>query len=154
MDSAEAVDLARLLLVLSAGLWLGAIVTCDMLLKRVRGRENDAEIVGTALDCGWIARWLITPSAIVAALAGGYIFYESGDDFVGWWSAVGSLWLVAFVGSTTTRSPSAKIIAKLALERGPEDEEVQWRARRIHLIGRGEILVLAVAIALGTLKPF
>lgn len=141
--------------VLAAAIWLGTVVGTELIGARVRARANEGEIVQFVTDAGIASRWSALPASLVVLIAGGWLMqdggYELGEQ---WWLGAGiGLWIVAFLGSTMVRGPQASKMSRLAVEHGVDAEDVQWRARRVLLLGRGEILVVAVALVLMVLKP-
>lgn len=158
MDLDVDITLAAVVLaahVLAAAIWLGTVAGIELLGARVRARGSATEIVQFVGDAGIASRWSALPAALVVLLAGGWLLQDGGYELADqWWLGAGlGLWIVAFLGSTMLRGPQAARMTRLAAEHGADAEDVQWRARRVLLLGRGELLVVAVALVLMVIKP-
>lgn len=141
--------------VFAAAVWLGTVLGIEVFGARVRARGDAAEIVRFVTDAGSVGRRHALTAALAVLLAGGWLMQDGGYRLSEqWWLGAGiGLWLVAFLGSTMVRGPQAARMARLAEEHGAEAEDVQWRARRVLLLGRGEFLLVAVALVLMVVKP-
>jgi hypothetical protein len=158
MDLDVDISLATALLaveVLVTGLWFGGVAIADLIGARVRARGEASAIVDFVVDYARVTLVALVPAAIVAAGCAGWLAQDAGrtieDDW--WLPASAALWFVAVIGSLARRPLAGRSLAQLSSEHGADAEEVQWRARRVLLLARGELLVLAVAIALQTIKP-
>jgi len=141
--------------VVAIAAWFGTALTFAVIGTRVRGRGDDAATVAFLGDTGWVSRAVTLPAAVVALLSGGYLM---GDAKLGlganWWLAAGiSLWLVAFLGGTMSRGAECARITRLAAAEEVDAEDVRWRARRVLLLARGELLLLAIALFLMVTQP-
>ncbi|MCW2960578.1 MAG: hypothetical protein JWM25_1682 [Thermoleophilia bacterium] len=154
MDSTWTTFLTAALIV-GAVAWLGALLWIEVASTRVRSRNDHAAAVQVMGRCGQLTKLLAIPGALVILASGIWLLRETSRSLEGdWWiAACLGLWLVAFVGSTLLRAPECRNIVRLAAEHGPEEEDVRWRTRRVLLLARGELLLLAVGIALAIIQP-
>lgn len=139
----------------AAGSWLLVIGWTSLRLDLARGRDDAALAVAQAGSSSRTANLLGVPLALVAAAAGSWYVIDGPASLAGdWWvgTAIGA-WLVCFFGSTLMRGRHLATAVRLAGERSADDEDVQWRIRRVDLLSRGESLLLAVAIVVVALQP-
>lgn len=141
--------------VLGAAVWLGGVAAAEQIGARTRRRAGADATVRFVADYGITSRRLILPASLVVLLSGGWLMQELGYKMSQqWWLGAGmGLWLVAFLGSTMLRGPQAKRMQALATQHGAAAEDVQWRARRVLLLARGELLLVTVALVLMVIKP-
>jgi uncharacterized membrane protein len=135
--------------------WLGTVLTVATLGGRVRVKGTPEQSVALFGQLGWMSRAVALPGAIVTLLAGGYLLHDGGYSLSGdWWIGTGlGAWIICFLGSTMSRGSEAKRITKLAAEKGPDEEDVQWRIQRIVFLARGEALLLVVALIVMVVQP-
>jgi hypothetical protein len=141
--------------VLGAIAWIILVVTLEVRGTRIRRTGSDQARVDWAVRAGQQSRLLALPGSLVVLLTGGVLMAERNVTIAeSWWlgASIGC-WIVAFLGSTMLRGPECKRIGRLADEHGAGDEDVQWRIRRVVLLGRGELLLLAVALTLMLWQP-
>lgn len=148
-------DAVLALNVVAAALWLGGLAMADLLGARLRERADAASIVSFIADYGRITLAVLVPAAVVTAASALWIAQDAGrtldDDW--WLPASAALWFVGVVGSLALRPLAARRVEQFAAQHGADHEEVQWRARRVLLLARGELLLLTVAMVLQTIKP-
>lgn len=158
MDTDISISLSEAVLalhVLGWAVWLGVVVAIAVFGTRVRARGDANAIVAFVADAGFVGLTVVLPAALLVVVSGGWLAVDADLDFGDtWWlPACMSLWLVAMLGSTAVRPPQALKMTTLAKEHGVEEEDVQWRARRVLLLARGEALLVAVALTLFVIRP-
>jgi hypothetical protein len=140
---------------IAAAAWLASVAWTSATLGRARSGDDAEAVVARA---GRLAGSAAIGAFVAALVAGGaglwYVLDRDLSLASNWWvgTAIGA-WVVAFFGSTITRRRELSTAVRLSGERGTEDEDVQWRIRRVDLLGRGETLLLAVAIAVVAWQP-
>jgi glucose/arabinose dehydrogenase len=144
-----------LLLILGVAAWAGAVLAIQVRASRGRAREDHIDALRLARADRRATRAFALPGALVVLAAGAWLLRDTDLALTeDWWTAAClGLWIVAFAGSTLLRAPECSNIIK----HGGDDptslddeasEDIRWRMRRVLLLERGELLLIAVGIAL------
>lgn len=151
----DSYDIVLALHVFGAIAWILAVVALELLGTRMRRRGDAASAVTFAQRQARFTRIVALPGSLLLLLSGGWLMHDSGRSLSGsWWLGAGiALWLVAFLGSLMWRGPRLVRAVQAADEHGGDSEDVRWRIRQVLLLGRGELLLLAVALALMLVQP-
>jgi hypothetical protein len=139
----------------AAGCWLALVAWSTASLARARTAGDAPRVVDRAASVARVATLAAAPLAVIAGVAGvTYVAEGAASLDSDWWvgTAIGT-WLVCFFGSTLLRGRHLTHAVRLSSEHGVEDEDVQWRIRRVDLLGRGELLLLVVALLVVALQP-
>lgn len=140
---------------LAAITWLASVAWASASLGRVRAGDDPGAVVSLAARLARRVAHVALAAALVAAGAGLWFVLDRDLSLASnWWvgTAIGA-WLVSFFGSTISRRRELASAVRLSAELGAGDEDVQWRIRRVDLLGRGEALLLSVAIAVVAWHP-
>jgi uncharacterized membrane protein len=141
--------------ILAAIVWVGASITQSAIMTRASRDPDRALVARLAREVGWLGPFLIGPSAIVVIGAG--IWITLIED----WVAFSDTWIwlslvlvaISMVLGMAYFGPEGKRIERIAKDRGPEDAEIRQRMDRLLLIGRLDLLLLAVVLWLMVFKP-
>ncbi|MCB0879877.1 MAG: hypothetical protein KDC46_12965 [Thermoleophilia bacterium] len=140
---------------LGAVAWLVGVAVITIGIARARNAGDPDATVARARRMRTVTLALTVPGAILVAAAGGW--YVLGRDLSidpNWWIGTAlATWLVTTFGSTFGRARQLSLAADRAGEHGTDDEDAQWRIRRVDLIARGELLLLVVAVVVVVLQP-
>jgi uncharacterized membrane protein len=141
--------------VAAATLWLGGSLVTQLHARRMLATDDSVQVAAFMDSTGRIGSWLLLPAALVVVLSGGWLMQSAELRIAGnWWLGAGiGLWVVAFLAGAAVLGGEARRVAVLAREQGAQVEEVRWRIRRLAMLGRGELLLLGVALALMVLRP-
>lgn len=141
--------------ILAAIVWVGASITQSVILTRANRYPDRAVIAGLAHELEWVGPFLIGPAALVVIGTGIWIvLIEDWVAFSDTW-----IWLslvlvgVSMVLGMAYFGPEGRRIGRIADERGHEDAEFRQRMDRLLLIGRLDMLILAVVLWLMVFKP-
>jgi hypothetical protein len=102
-----------------------------------------------------VTRIVALPASIIALLSGAWLVTDADLHIAtDWWIGTGiGAWIAAFLGSTMLRGAALARVVSLAGQHGADDEDVRWRIREVHLVARGELLLLVVALVVMLLQP-
>lgn len=144
--------------VASAALWTGGTLLVQVLASRLGARvepDDGDTVVGFIADAGWAQSRLLLPSAVLLAVTGGWLMQDADLAIADHWWLGGSigLWAVAMFVALLMLTPETRMIAREAAEHGADAEQVQWRIHRWLMLQRGQLLLIAVALALMTIRP-
>lgn len=140
--------------ILAAITWLGGGLTVNILGSRIqhaKGAEGAAFIRQTE----WIGTHVYVPSILVV-LGLGIAMVAENDAW-----RIGQLWIIlALVGIGITAvtggawiGPELKRISQAIDARGLDDTQVQSRIRRVLVVGRLDLVLLALIVADMVFKP-
>jgi uncharacterized membrane protein len=141
--------------ILAAIVWVGASVTQSVILTKA-GRDRDrAAVPRLAHELEWLGPLLIGPAALVVIGSGVWIV------LIEEWVAFSDVWIwltlvlvgVSMVLGMGYFGPEGRRIGRLVQERSSEDAEVSHRLGRLLLVGRLDLLLLAVVVWLMVFKP-
>lgn len=145
---------ALILLVVGLLAWGGAAIDAELRGTRARRSSDPHARTAVAAVLARRAGFVLVPGALLA-LTGGVMLVSARDaSFDDWWTgACLGAWLVAFFGSAQLRPSRLRRLLASAEEHGTDTEDVRWRLRQVLLVGRGELLLLAVAVAVLVAQP-
>jgi len=144
------------IVVLAAAGWAVSLLVVEVVGTNVRARGDGDAAVAFAARFQRVTRLVTMPCAFASLLAGAWLVRDHADwalDEDWWIGACLATWLVAFCGSTMLRAARLQHLVASTAKHGADSEDVRWRLRQVLLIGRGELLLLGVAIALLALRP-
>lgn len=135
--------------------WILVVATTAGWGMRVRSGDDPAAVVNYARRVATMSLLVAMPAAIIAGGAGTWYVTERDLQLVdNWWIGTGmGAWIVAFFGSTMLRAQQLQRAVLISTQRGPDDEDVQWRIRQVDLTSRGELVLLTVAAIVLVLRP-
>ncbi len=143
------------LIAVAAAAWIASVALAMQLLARARASGDAARVVQRAAVATRVAWFAALPAALVVAASG--VWYVLGRDLSidpNWWIGTAlAAWLMCFFGATAMRGRHLRGAITLAERDGDDEEEVQWRIRRVDLLARGELLLLVVATVVVVLQP-
>ena len=141
--------------ILAAIVWVGASITQSVVMTKANRDPDRTVVAGLARQLEWLGPFLIGPAAI--AVIGAGIWITLIED----WVAFSDTWIwlslvlvgVSMVLGMAYFGPEGRRIGRIIGERGPEDAELRQRMDRLLLIGRLDLLILAVVLWLMVFKP-
>ena len=139
----------------AAIVWVGGSVMLNAVLTRANRSQDRAAVAGLARELDWVGPLVIGPAAGVVIGVG--IWLTLVEDEIAFshtwiWSSL-VLVGVSMVMGLGYFGPEGKRIGRIAAERGPEDAEYQRRMDRLLVLGRLDLLILAVVLWLMVFKP-
>lgn len=150
----ESYELALLVHVVAAVIWVGGAAAIQLLALRTLGRDDAVEIARFTGDAEFIGMRVFMPASIVLLIAGAWMVYDGPWSMSDPWLAIAfALYLLSFLTGAGFLGPESGRISKRMTEHGPEDADVQRRIRRILLISRIELVWLLAIVVLMVVKP-
>lgn len=140
--------------ILAAIVWVGASITQSVIMTRANRDQDRTVVAGLARQLEWLGPFLIGPAAVAVVGTGIWIALIHGAAFSDTW-----IWLslvlvgVSMILGMTYFGPEGRRIGRIIGERGSEDAELRRRLDRLLLIGRLDLLILAVVLWLMVFKP-
>ena len=140
-------DLLKTIHMLAAYVWLGSLFG-SLVFATVQTRRRANGVLVGALAIFRFSTRVGLPAAIILMIAGIWMMVGYGVANGAWISAGFVLWLLAALGGSGLMHPAARRLRNAAT-----DAEAVEAARRIVLIGGGEIILVAIAIWVMGAKP-
>lgn len=126
------------------------------ILAALTQREKDPlRMAQFAKQAEWVGTRIFTPMSLTV-LAFGFAIVENrglGYDLA-WIRIALAGWGISFLIGLLFLGPESGRLEKLLLERGPNDEQVQARIRRILMVSRVDALILLFVVFDMTAKPW
>jgi len=140
--------------ILTAIIWVGGAVTVQVLAFRILKTNDWNRLATFAGDAGALGERLFAPASGILVLVGILMVIDSGWAFSDTWIVIG---IVGFVATLVTGlfylTPTAKKIATLMEQRGPEDPETQSTIKQLLAISRIDLVVLVIVVFNMVVKP-
>ncbi len=134
--------------------WLGAALTLDVLMyraERVRDRRAQLDLYA---QMEWLANRLFIPSSLVVLVAGILLVLDGPWTFGQLWIVLGLAgYAASFVVGILYFKPESERIGTLVRDHGPDHPELDSRMHRMNVIGRVELGVLFLVVAVMVVKP-
>ncbi len=147
-------EIALLVHVLAAIVWVGGAIAVQVLAIRTIGRNEALEVARFAGDAEFVGMRVFMPASLVVLLAGSWMVYDGPWLLSDPWLGIGlGLFPLSFVTGAGFLGPESGRISARTAEHGPEDADVQRRIRRVLLVSRIELIWLVAIVALMVLKP-
>ena len=147
-------DLLVFLHIAAAIVWLGAATVVQLFAARADRSDDPLEMHRVASDTEWLAVRLFIPSSLVVLVVGLLLVFDGPWAFDQLWIVLGLAgYAFSFLVGILFLSPESGRIAKLIEARGPTDEAVVARIRRILAVSRFELAVLFAVVLDMALKP-
>jgi uncharacterized membrane protein len=145
----------RVIHVSFAVLWVGGGAFLTLLALRAE-RANDGEALATiARQAAFAGQYIFSPAGGIVFLAGVALMINTDWGWGKFWIVIGLLGFISsFVTGVAVLAPLSKRIAALVDEKGVNAPETQVLLRRILLIARVDVAVLAVVVLDMVTKPF
>lgn len=147
-------ELLLFLHVAAAIIWLGAGFVLAVLVLGAELAGDTAREARHHADIDWLAERLFIPSSLATVVFGLLLVAEGSWSFEQLWVTLGLVgWLASFLMGILYFKPEAARIEALATERGPEDQELARRLRRVNATDRFQLTILFLVVADMVLKP-
>lgn len=148
-------ELLKTVHVLAAVIWVGGAVTVQVFAIRATSSGDPMKLVELGPNLEWIGTRIFTPASLIVLAMGIWMVIDRPDiGFGDEWILIGlaGITFSALVG-TFFLGPESGRIGRLIEERGPTNEEVPRRMRRIFLISRIELAVLLIVVVDMVVRP-
>ena len=141
--------------VLAAIVWVGAVILNNAMMTRANRGHDRTAVLQLLREFEWVGPRLIGPSAAVVVGVGIWLV------IVEEWAAFSQVWIwltlvllaVSMGQNAIYAAPEGRRIAALARERGAEDRAVRRRLDRLLWLGRFDVVILVIVVALMVFKP-
>jgi uncharacterized membrane protein len=135
--------------------WVGGGLTLTILALRAERSSDPRDIAQIADQAAFVGEKFFAPAGLLVFLAGIAMVLNADFDWGQFRIVAGLIGYVStFVTGIGFLSPTAKKIAALSEEKGPEHPETQALIRKILLVVRFDIAVLLLVVADMVAKPF
>jgi hypothetical protein len=135
--------------------WVGANIVLQLLSFRAQGAGPE-RAVDLLADIEWLGTHYFIPISLAVVGLGFGLLGESNGAYElsqFWVSAGLGMFLVSFLLGAGFLGPESGKIAKLATDKGPADDEVQSRIKRVIWVARFELLLLILVVFDMIVKP-
>lgn len=141
--------------ILASIVWVGAVILDNAMLTRASREPDRTAVLRLFREFEWGGPRLIGPSAAVVIGVGIWlVILEEWAAFSQVWIWLTLVLLAVSMGQNAIYSArEGRRIAVLADERGAEDREVRRRLDRVLWLGRLDVLILVIVVALMVFKP-
>lgn len=147
--------LFRLVHVVVAVFWVGGGLLLTTLALRAERAEDPNELATVARQAAFVGEKLFAPAGLVVLLMGIAMMLKIDWGWGKFWVVAGLVgYAVSFATGVGVLSPLSKRVAALLEERGAAAAETQAAIRRILLVARIDVGVLALVVADMVVKPF
>jgi uncharacterized membrane protein len=138
-----------------AVLWVGGGAFLTLLAVRAERANDEEELATIARQAAFAGQWIFSPAGAIVFLAGIALMINTDWGWGKFWIAVGLLGFISsFVTGVAVLAPMSKRITVLVEEKGVRAPETQALLRKILLIARVDVAVLAVVVLDMVAKPF
>ena len=145
----------RLIHVAVAVFWVGGGLVLTVLALRAERSGDPTEKVVFTRQASFVGERFFAPAGLVVLLFGIAMMLHTDWGWGKFWIDAGLVGYAAtFLTGIGVLSPSAKRIATLLEEKGPEHPETEAAIRRIMLVMRVDVGVLLLVVADMVTKPF
>jgi uncharacterized membrane protein len=141
--------------ILLAVVWVGSNTAIQIFVIRAK-RAGADRLTYFASEIEWYGTRVLIPTSLALVVLGFILLHESSGAFdlgQGWVTFGFVVWILSFISGATYLGPESGRLGTLAEERGPEDPEYQRRIKRIFLVSRIELLLLALVVLDMAVKP-
>jgi uncharacterized membrane protein len=140
--------------VLAAAVWIGGAAALQLLAVRTLGTQDPVRIGGLAKDIEWIGTRVFVPASVLVLLFGVAAVLRGDIDWGAGWISTGlAVWVLSFVTGAAFLGPESGRVGRLVDQVGAGGPEVRARIRRLLLVSRVELLLLAVVVLVMVAKP-
>jgi uncharacterized membrane protein len=154
LGAVDAYSILKTLHILAAIVWVGGVLTVNILGTRVVASKDGVALARFGRDTAWVGTHVYAPSSLLVLLSGILTVIKGHYGFGHGWIIFGiaGVVLTGLTGSLFF-GPELKRIAALTETQGPNDPEVIERTSRLIRIGRIDLIILVLVVIDMVVKP-
>jgi uncharacterized membrane protein len=139
--------------ILAAIAWVGGAFFLQLVATRINRTGDPVELANFSGQIAWFGLRYFLPASLIVFLAGLYMTISNWGFSQPWISLSMLLWLTSVAIGAAYIGPRTQKVSELYAAEGPTSVEARAITQRLFLIGRIDIVLFLVIVALMVFKP-
>jgi hypothetical protein len=139
--------------ILAAIAWVGGAFFVQLLATRINRAGDPTELANFSGQIAWFGLRYFMPASLILFLAGLYMTISNWGFAQPWISISMLLWLTSVVIGAAYIGPRTQKVSELYAAEGPTSTQARAITQRLFVIGRIDIVLFFVIVALMVFKP-
>jgi uncharacterized membrane protein len=139
--------------ILSAIAWVGGAFFLQLLANRISRTDDPELLAGFSRQVAWFGLRYFMPMSVTVFVAGLIMTINRWSFSQVWISIAMLLWLVSVVVGAAFIGPRTERVARLYATEGPRSTAARALTQQIFVVGRLDIVLFFVIVALMVWKP-